>query len=242
MQVGDIYGGDCPAIGLRGDVIAASFGKLAMRESMLRQQAGRQGASGGGPSGGALWLRYLRTLLRHFEEGFWLVILAIVNSVPGLRQLAHASGLVNFGQTRAASTAMCGSCHAHDVALSLLRLVSNNIGHISCLYAEQANVPQVVFGGSFIRDHPYTIATIASALHFYSRGAVQPLFLQHDGFVGAIGAHVAGRPIAANVRARLQPESDAAPASAASAPEGRPAMARARRPGADVDEGDEGAR
>lgn len=28
MLVGDIYGGDCDAIGLKGDVIAASFGKV----------------------------------------------------------------------------------------------------------------------------------------------------------------------------------------------------------------------
>ena len=31
----------------------------------------------------------------------------------------------------------------------------------------------IVFGGSFIRDHPYTIATISSGVRFYSRGAVQ---------------------------------------------------------------------
>ena len=35
MLVGDIYGGDCAAIGLRSDVIAASFGKVrdAAREA-----------------------------------------------------------------------------------------------------------------------------------------------------------------------------------------------------------------
>ena len=38
----------------------------------------------------------------------------------------------------------------------------------------------------------YTIATISSGVRFYSRGAVQALFLKHDGFVGVMGAHVTG--------------------------------------------------
>ena len=40
MLVGDIYGGDCPSLGLRGDVIAASFGKAAM----TRRETQRDGA------------------------------------------------------------------------------------------------------------------------------------------------------------------------------------------------------
>ena len=60
--------------------------------------------------------------------------------------------------------------------------------------AQQHCLPHIIFGGSFIRDHPYTIATISSGVRFYSRGAVQALFLEHDGFVGALGAHVAGLP------------------------------------------------
>jgi len=141
-----------------------------------------------------LWLRYLRTLLRHYEEGFWLVLLAVVNLVPGARPLACFLGITTFAESRAASLAMCGGHHAHDVALSLLRMVSNNIGHLSCLYADQASMRRIVFGGSFIRDHPFTIAIIASAVHFFSRGQIEPLFLKHDGFVGAIGAHLERRP------------------------------------------------
>lgn len=34
MLVGDIYGGDCDAIGLKGDVIAASFGKVSMQREV----------------------------------------------------------------------------------------------------------------------------------------------------------------------------------------------------------------
>ncbi|EOD35407.1 hypothetical protein EMIHUDRAFT_201474 [Emiliania huxleyi CCMP1516] len=87
------------------------------------------------------FLRYLRALLRHYEEGFWLVVLFVLTSLPGLREVS-----------------MCGNYAAHDVALSLLRMVSNNIGQIATLYAQQSGL----------------------------RHIVQPLFLKHDCFVGAI--------------------------------------------------------
>ena len=101
------------------------------------------------------------------------VVLAVLNTLPGINKLASILGLVRFAEARAASVAMCGNFKAHDVALSLLRMVSNNIGHISCMCAQQYGLPHIVFGGSFIRDHPYTIATISSGVRFYSRGAVQ---------------------------------------------------------------------
>ena len=184
MLVSDIYGDDgARDIGLGGDVIAASFGKIAM---------GREEDKARGPM---FLMRYVTALLRHYEEGFWLVVLSIL-SLPGVNQVCEALGIMRFAEARAASTSMCGPYHAHDVALSLLRMVSNNIGQIACLSAQQSQMRHIVFGGSFIRDHPYTISTISSAVRFFSRGSVQPLFLRHDGFVGAIGAHLSGNPLA----------------------------------------------
>mmetsp|Transcript_5782 Transcript_5782/g.18934 ORF Transcript_5782/g.18934 Transcript_5782/m.18934 type:complete len:325 (+) Transcript_5782:887-1861(+) len=190
MQVGDIYGkaaASSRGLGLKSEVIAASFGKVVLERR-----------------GPMFFLRYLRALLRHYEEGFWLVVLAVVNSVPLLRLAAQRVGLVRLAESRAASMAMCGSFRAHDVALSLLRMVSNNIGHVSTLSAQQAGLRHIVFGGSFIRDHPFTIATISSAVRFYSGGRVQPLFLKHDGFVGAIGAQLRGSALAGS-HTRVQP-------------------------------------
>eukprot|EP00962_Isochrysis_galbana_P040439 scaffold14636_cov79-Isochrysis_galbana.AAC.1 len=180
--------------------------------------------------GAMFLLRYLRSLLRHYEEGFWLVLLAILNSVPGARALGRRLGILSLAESRAASMvrhprsflfsllfsllfsrsgvwhsparflsrswfgrdwgfyvggrnapallfsllgsdtpqpfraslfrgegpfpafsgllpsprstpahpqAMCGNFRAHDVALSLLRMVANNIGHVSTLSAQQ---------------------------------------------------------------------------------------------------------
>ena len=128
MLVGDIYGGDCDAIGLKGDVIAASFGKITMQREEERA------------IGPMFFLRYIGALLRHYEEGFWLILLALLNSIPGIKHLATISGIVRWAEQRAASVAMCGNYRAHDVALSLLRMVSNNIGHIGSMCAQQHKV------------------------------------------------------------------------------------------------------
>ena len=117
MLVGDIYGGDCDTIGLKANVIAASFGKV----TMLREE---------GAIGPMLLIRWLRAIARHYEEGFWLIVLALLNLIPGGKQLAAWVGVLRFAETRAASVAMCGNFRAHDVALSLLRMISNNIGQI----------------------------------------------------------------------------------------------------------------
>ena len=75
------------------------------------------------------------------------------------------AGLARFAENRAASVAMCGHFRAHDVALSLLRMVSNNIGHISTMSAQQHGMKHIVFGGSFIRDHPCAPDTACSRRH-----------------------------------------------------------------------------
>ena len=138
MLVGDIYGGDCEAIGLRADVIAASFGKI----SMQREQRGYVGPM--------LLIRWVQAVIRHYEEGFWLVIRAVLNFLPGVRQLVSVIGLARFAEKRAASVAMCGNFRAHDVALSLLRMVSNNIGQISTMCAMQVWRGPLLFLMSFL--------------------------------------------------------------------------------------------
>ena len=74
MLVGDIYGGDCDAIGLKSDVIAASFGKISMQ---------REEDNSIGPM---LLLRYVRALVRHYEE----VTYACACGHAGMRACGHA--------------------------------------------------------------------------------------------------------------------------------------------------------
>ncbi|XP_062158988.1 pantothenate kinase 1 isoform X1 [Alnus glutinosa] len=75
-----------------------------------------------------------------------------------------------------------------DLARSLLRMISNNIGQISYLNALRFGLKRIFFGGFFIRGHTYTMDTISVAVHFWSKGEAKAMFLRHEGFLGALGA------------------------------------------------------
>ncbi|XP_019417441.1 PREDICTED: pantothenate kinase 2-like [Lupinus angustifolius] len=75
-----------------------------------------------------------------------------------------------------------------DISLSLLRMISYNIGQIAYLNALRFGLKRIFFGGFFIRGHAYTMDTISFAVHFWSKGEAQATFLRHEGFLGALGA------------------------------------------------------
>ncbi|OAY34526.1 pantothenate kinase 1 [Manihot esculenta] len=77
-----------------------------------------------------------------------------------------------------------------DIAQSLLRMISYNIGQISHLNALQFGLKRIFFGGFFIQDQPHTMDTISVAVHFWSKGEAKAMFLRHEGFLGAIGAYM----------------------------------------------------
>eukprot|EP00249_Psilotum_nudum_P020571 c27763_g1_i2 orf=375-1811(-) len=75
-----------------------------------------------------------------------------------------------------------------DIALSLLRMISYNIGQIAYLNALRYHIKRIFFGGFFIRGHAYTMDTISFAIGFWSKGQAEAMFLRHEGFLGALGA------------------------------------------------------
>ncbi|XP_033759357.1 4'-phosphopantetheine phosphatase-like isoform X1 [Pecten maximus] len=79
-----------------------------------------------------------------------------------------------------------------DIARSLLLSISNDIGQIACLHARMHGLTKIYFGGYFIRGHPLTMRTITFAINFWSKDEIQPLFLRHEGYLGAIGAFLRG--------------------------------------------------
>ncbi|KAF7389234.1 hypothetical protein HZH66_010371 [Vespula vulgaris] len=73
-----------------------------------------------------------------------------------------------------------------DIARSLLLTISNDIGQIASLYATVHNMDKVYFGGYFLRNHPLSMHTISYSIKYWSNGKVKPLFLRHEGYLGAI--------------------------------------------------------
>jgi pantothenate kinase len=47
---------------------------------------------------------------------------------------------------------------------------------------------RIYFVGNFIRNHEYTMDRITFAVDYWSGKTMDPLFLKHDGHLGAIGA------------------------------------------------------
>eukprot|EP00871_Galdieria_phlegrea_P002036 jgi/Galph1/2833/GphlegSOOS_G1534.1 len=157
MLVGDIYGGDYCKIGLGAGVIASSFGKVTMRKEPPPTFSNLRKAFRRVVCG-TFWLWLVGNILRRF--GFE-------------RMLRSKVANMHFGKI----------FRAEDVALSLLRMISYNIGQIGYLNAKRYDLPRIYFGGNFIRDHPYTIASISYAVNFWSHGQTQALFLLHDGYL-----------------------------------------------------------
>ncbi|XP_068686158.1 4'-phosphopantetheine phosphatase-like isoform X1 [Montipora capricornis] len=79
-----------------------------------------------------------------------------------------------------------------DVAKSLLHMISNDIGQIASLYAKLNGLKKIYFSGYFIRGNPLTMHTISYGINYWSKGQQQPLFLRHEGYLGAIGAFLKG--------------------------------------------------
>ncbi|XP_043724235.1 pantothenate kinase 2-like isoform X2 [Telopea speciosissima] len=75
-----------------------------------------------------------------------------------------------------------------DISLSLLRMISYNIGQVSYLNALRFGIKRIFFGGFFIRGHAYTMDTLSVAVNFWSKGQAKAMFLRHEGFLGALGA------------------------------------------------------
>lgn len=176
MMVRDIYGGDYKKLGLDEDVIAASFGKVVMKKD-----------HGTLPSVGAAWRGFVR-----FLKGTWFLWLNFWFAVPVIGTILALLGIERKSHWSLANLALNSHFNAQDVAMSLLRMVSYNIGQIAYLNARRYDLSTIYFGGNFIRDHPHTMAAISFAVDFWSNGATQALFLRHDGYLGAVGAFLNG--------------------------------------------------
>lgn len=81
-----------------------------------------------------------------------------------------------------------------DISRSLLYMVSNNIGQIAFLQAQNHNLQHIYFGGSFIRGHHQTMNTLSFGMKYWSRGTKKAYFLRHEGYLGAVGAFLRRQP------------------------------------------------
>ncbi|XP_063912485.1 pantothenate kinase 3 isoform X2 [Zophobas morio] len=74
-----------------------------------------------------------------------------------------------------------------DLARATLVTITNNIGSIARMCATQEKIDRVVFIGNFLRVNPIAMKLLAYAMDYWSKGTMKALFLEHEGYFGAIG-------------------------------------------------------
>lgn len=74
-----------------------------------------------------------------------------------------------------------------DLARATLHMVTNNIGSIARMTAKSLNIRTVVFVGSFLRVNTMSMKALGAAMDFWSHGELRALFLEHEGYFGAVG-------------------------------------------------------
>ncbi|XP_069060842.1 pantothenate kinase 2, mitochondrial isoform X1 [Pleurodeles waltl] len=75
-----------------------------------------------------------------------------------------------------------------DLARATLITITNNIGSIARMCALNENINRVVFVGNFLRINTISMKLLAYALDYWSNGQLKALFLEHEGYFGAVGA------------------------------------------------------
>jgi type II pantothenate kinase len=96
----------------------------------------------------------------------------------------------SFGKLVRSETAKNAS--KADLARAVLVMITNNIGALANLWAHQVlHVPQIIFVGNFLATNTLSMRTLAHATNYWSKGTTPALFLEHEGYFGAIGALLA---------------------------------------------------
>lgn len=74
-----------------------------------------------------------------------------------------------------------------DLARATLVTITNNIGSIARMCARNEKISKVVFVGNFLRVNPIAMKLLAYAMDYWSNGTLKALFLEHEGYFGAVG-------------------------------------------------------
>ena len=82
-----------------------------------------------------------------------------------------------------------------DLARALLLMITNNIGQVSYLNAKLHNTRRIYFVGNFLRGNTLSQRRLSYAIDYWSKGEMEALFLEHEGYFGALGAFLMSQKI-----------------------------------------------
>ena len=75
-----------------------------------------------------------------------------------------------------------------DLAKALLLMITNNIAQVAYLNAVIHKATHIYFVGNFLRHNKISCRRLAFAINYWSAGKMEALFLEHEGYFGALGA------------------------------------------------------
>lgn len=165
--------------------------------------------SGSTIGGGTYWgLIRLLTQLEDFEEVMRLAergdatkVDMLVGDIYGtksdaLEKLGLPSNLVasSFGKLVAKEDPANGLTE-EDLARALLLMVTNNIGQVAYLNAKLHKTSRIYFVGNFLRQNNISQRRLSYAINYWSKGEMEALFLEHEGYFGALGAFLLAQNI-----------------------------------------------
>ncbi|ALC43822.1 fbl, partial [Drosophila busckii] len=152
------------------------------------------GTSLGG--GTFLGLCCLLTGCTTFEEAIQLATKGDNRKVDKLVKDIYGGDYNRFGLPGDLVASSFGQMHINDKRLSVTRedlanatlvTITNNIGSIARMCALNEKIDRVVFVGNFLRVNPISMKLLAYAMEFWSNGTMKGLFLEHEGYFGALG-------------------------------------------------------
>ncbi|GMI03483.1 hypothetical protein TrVE_jg11856 [Triparma verrucosa] len=80
-----------------------------------------------------------------------------------------------------------------DLARAILMMTTNNIAHIAYLTARLYKTSRIYFIGNFLRHNNVSCQRLSYSIDYWSNGTVEGLFLEHEGYLGALGAFLLGQ-------------------------------------------------
>jgi pantothenate kinase len=162
MLVKDIYRGkNYDRIGLSGNTVASSLGKALRRDNQTE----------------TVWEKFSDLVVR--TAAMWS---SFFLELPGVRDVSQYL----FGGSRAASIWM-GKYRSADVANSVLYMICMNVAQLAVLYADKCGSKQIVFSGSFVKDHKEIIGVLTDAIDYWTKGQVHAVFTKHHAYTSCIG-------------------------------------------------------
>jgi len=165
--------------------------------------------SGSSIGGGTYWglIRLLtdvedfEAVMRLAEKGDPAKVDMMVGDIYGkdskaLEKLGLPSDIVasSFGKLVAKEDPASG-LKQEDLARALLLMVTNNIGQVAYLNAQLHKTSRIYFVGNFLRSNIISQRRLSYAINYWSKGKMEALFLEHEGYFGALGAFLVSQNV-----------------------------------------------